>query len=133
VTPKKSAKRKSKAARKKPSPNGNNGRDKSGKFTVGNKGGPGNPHSRQVAAFRSVLMRAFTQEDMEAVAQMLIRKSRAGDMAATKELLDRVMGKATQPIDADINISWGDKTTEEVMEAAAQALRDAGWTVEPPK
>ena len=39
----------------------------------------------------------------------------------------------TDKQDIDVAVSWDHKTTEEVMEAAAQALRDAGWTVEPPK
>jgi len=141
VTPKKAAKgkqtrrQKPKAGKAKPSTNGNNGRDKSGKFTVGNKGGPGNPHARHVAQIRSLFTRKATEqpEVFERLFDKLVEMALAGDLAAIKELLDRVLGKATQPIDADIKINWGDRTTEEVMEAAAQALRDAGWTVEPPK
>ncbi len=35
-----------------PSTNGSNGRDGSGRFAKGNKGGPGNPFARQVVMLR---------------------------------------------------------------------------------
>ncbi len=37
---------------KEPLANGDNGRDKQGRFAVGNKGGPGNPCARRVAQMR---------------------------------------------------------------------------------
>ena len=37
---------------KEPLANGDNGRDKQGRFAVGNKGGPGNPYARRVAQMR---------------------------------------------------------------------------------
>lgn len=134
MTPKKAPKRKSKAARKKPSPNGNNGRDKSGKFAKGNPGGPGNPHARQIAKFRAAALNceAAKPENVEAVMAVLLRKALDGDMAAIKEYLDRVVGKATQPVEADVSVNWRDKTPDEIRAAVADELTKAGYRVEPP-
>ena len=82
-----------------PSPNGDNGRDESGRFTPGNPGGPGNPHAAQVGRLRSALLDAVTPEDMRAVALALVEKARAGDIAAARVLFDRVLGK---PVEADL-------------------------------
>jgi len=38
------------------------GRDSADRFTKGNKGGPGNPFARQVAALRSALLSAITPD-----------------------------------------------------------------------
>ena len=82
-----------------PSPNGDNGRDESGRFTPGNPGGPGNPHAAQVGRLRSALLDAVTLEDMRAVALALVEKAKAGDIAAARVLFDRVLGK---PVEADL-------------------------------
>ena len=82
-----------------PSPNGDNGRDESGRFTPGNPGGPGNPHAAQVGRLRSALLDAVTLEDMRAVALALVEKARAGDIAAAHVLFDRVLGK---PVEEDL-------------------------------
>ena len=73
--------------------NGNNGRDKQGRFIVGNKGGPGNPHAKQVALLRAALLSAVTPEDLHDVIRVLIEKALSGNVSAIKELLDRLYGK----------------------------------------
>ena len=73
--------------------NGNNGRDKQGRFIVGNKGGPGNPHAKQVALLRGALLSAVTPEDLHDVIRVLIEKALSGNVSAIKELLDRLYGK----------------------------------------
>jgi hypothetical protein len=73
--------------------NGNNGRDKQGRFIVGNKGGPGNPHAKQVAVMRAALLSAVTPEDLHDVIRVLIEKALSGNVSAIKELLDRLYGK----------------------------------------
>ena len=73
--------------------NGNNGRDKQGRFIVGNKGGPGNPHAKQVALLRGALLSAMTPEDLHDIIRMLIEKALGGNVSAIKELLDRLYGK----------------------------------------
>ena len=73
--------------------NGANGRDANGRFTTGNKGGPGNPHAKQVAVMRAALLSAVTPEDLHDVIRVLIEKALSGNVSAIKELLDRLYGK----------------------------------------
>lgn len=77
-----------------PSPNG---RTACGQFAKGNAGGPGNPHARRVAALREVLLAAVTEADIRAVAKALVARAKAGEVAAARELLDRLLGKAQPP------------------------------------
>lgn len=78
-----------------PSTNGGNGgdRDARGRFTSGNSGGPGNPHVKAVAAWRSALTRVVSPADIEAVLRKLLECAKAGEPWAIKELLDRCLGK----------------------------------------
>ena len=48
-----------------PSPNGSNRRDSRGRFTRGNPGGPGNPFSRQLTAFRRAVCAAVKERERE--------------------------------------------------------------------
>ncbi len=72
---------------------------KTGRFLVGNPGGPGNPHAARVAKLRSALLRAVTERELRAVVKALVEQARAGNIAAARELLDRVLGK---PVEADL-------------------------------
>ena len=76
-----------------PSANDNNGRDDQGRFAIGNSGGPGNPHAKQVALLRSSLLAAVSPEDLHDVIRVLIDKALSGNVSAIKELLDRLYGK----------------------------------------
>lgn len=76
-----------------PSANGTNGRDRTGRFAAGNPGGPGNPHARRVAALRSAMLGAVTDDDMEAIVSKLIALARSGNVPAAKEVLDRTLGR----------------------------------------
>jgi hypothetical protein len=60
--------------------NGNNGRDKQGRFIVGNSGGTGNPHAKQVALLRGALLSAVTPEDLHDVIRVLIEKALSGNV-----------------------------------------------------
>ena len=76
-----------------PSPNG---RTASGRFAKGNPGGPGNPHSRRVAALREALLESVTESDIRAVSKALVSKAKGGDIPAVRELLDRLLGKGDE-------------------------------------
>lgn len=82
-----------------PSPNGSDGRDSRGRFSAGNPGGPGNPLGSKIARLRSALVSAVTEEDIEAIAKTLITQAIAGDMAAVRELFNRLLGR---PLEADM-------------------------------
>jgi hypothetical protein len=84
-----------------PSTNGGNGRDARGRFTVGNRGGPGNPFARQTAALRRALLAVVTPEDLEAIARVLVERARGGDLVALKLLLLYAVGRPTEAVDPD--------------------------------
>ena len=75
-----------------------NGRTASGRFAKGNPGGPGNPHSRRVAALREALLESVTEADIRAVAKALVSKAKGGDIPAVRELLDRLLGKGDDKV-----------------------------------
>lgn len=76
--------------KKTPSPNGPNGRDRRGRFTKGNGGGPG----QRVAKLREALLRAVTPVDMAAMVKKLITMAKGGDVPAAKLVIERVLGPA---------------------------------------
>ena len=65
------------------SPNGQTAR---GRFAQGNLGGPGNPYARRTAALRSALLDAVTEQDIRAVARALLKRAKAGEIPAIREL-----------------------------------------------
>jgi hypothetical protein len=77
------------------------GRDAHGRFGKGNRGGPGNPFARQVAALRSALLASVTAADIEAVMQGLLRQAKEGNVAAARLLLSYTLGKPAAPVDPD--------------------------------
>lgn len=84
-----------------PSPNGSNGRDENGRFAKGNRGGPGNPHARRVAALRIALLDAVDGEAMRDVVDGLVQRARGGDMAAIKLIFQYTVGKPVAAVDPD--------------------------------
>ena len=84
-----------------PSANGENGngRDsKTGKFTKGWKGGPGNPYSKRIADLRSAFIEAVTEDDLHAIVRMLLEKAKGGDVAAGRLILEYTLGRPAQAI-----------------------------------
>src|SRR5262245_25101507 len=77
------------------------GRDCNGRFTNNNQGGPGNPHARRVAALRSALLKAVTEEDIAAVAQRLLEQAKQGDVASARLLFAYALGKPQAAPDPD--------------------------------
>jgi hypothetical protein len=84
-----------------PSTNGGNGRDGRGRFSAGNRGGPGNPFARQTAALRRAFLAVVTPEDLEAIARMLLERARGGDLVAVKLLLLYAIGRPVEAVDPD--------------------------------
>jgi hypothetical protein len=77
------------------------GRDASGRFTAGNKGGPGNPFARQAAALRVELVNFFNAERFKEIAFILYEKACRGDLAAIKLIYQYVLGKPQPAVDPD--------------------------------
>jgi hypothetical protein len=76
-------------------------RNAKGRFIRNNDGGPGNPFGRRVAELRKVLLRSATEENVERLANMLMEKAFAGDLAAAKLLLHYWIGKPKEVAEPD--------------------------------
>ena len=85
-----------------PSPNGGNGKRKAnGRFAKGNPGGPGNPYARRVAQLRAVIADAVTDEDLLAIVGALVERAKKGDVAAARELFNRLVGRPPEAVDPE--------------------------------
>jgi hypothetical protein len=76
-------------------------RDANGRFASGNRGGPGNPFARQVAALRRIILDNVTDEDLLAITLALKARAREGNVAAAKLLLAYAIGKPASAPDPD--------------------------------
>ena len=82
----------------KPSANGENGRDASGRFAKGNAGGLGNPFARRVSQLRSLIVEELADDDLQAIVRRMVDDAKAGDKAAAKLLLSYAIGKPAEPV-----------------------------------
>jgi hypothetical protein len=82
-----------------PIANGSNGRDRLGRFTRGNPGGPGNPFARQLAAFRRALCQTVSKEDIQCLVRQLLERGKHGDINAIKVLFAYAVGRPTDAAD----------------------------------
>ena len=95
-----------------PSTNGSNGRDSRGRFARGNAGGPGNPNGRKVAELRSALLNAVSRRDVAEIVRKIKQQAKKGDISAARELLDRVLGKASQGVQLELQQPEAEEETE---------------------
>lgn len=106
-----------------PSPNGRDGRDASGRFAAGNNLGRGNPHGSVVNRLRGVLFESVTDDDLKAVVSKLLTMAKSGDLAAIRELLDRVLGKPTAAV--ELELSGGcDSLSTDAARVSLAAIRE---------
>jgi hypothetical protein len=108
--------------------NPNPQRDASGRFQAGNRGGPGNPFARQVAALRQAMLKRVTAEDIERLTGKLLELADEGSIQAIKLVLAYTIGKpqpAPNPdrMDAD---EWNVYTEQAPMKVEAAAVLHAG-------
>ncbi len=76
-----------------------NGRGENGKFAKGHNFSAGKHNSALVAKARelkSALLNAISCKDIQEIAKKLVSKAKKGDVPATKEILDRCLGKPEQ-------------------------------------
>ena len=75
-----------------------------GKFAKGNPGGPGKACLyKDKIKYHDLLLKATTPEKFQKVAEKLLAQAQDGEPWAIKELLDRLMGKPKQFIEADLS------------------------------
>jgi hypothetical protein len=75
--------------------------DDNGHFAAGNKGGPGNPFARQVAALRKAILARLTVETAGEIADTLITRAKSGDVAAARLLFQYALGKPSKGVEPD--------------------------------
>ena len=68
-------------------------RGENGRFLRGNPGGPGSPHSKQVAQLRAALFESLTREDIWAVMRKMRDRALDGDVPAARLLLEYSIGR----------------------------------------
>src|SRR4051812_45594465 len=68
-------------------------RETNGRFAKGNRGGPGNPFGRRMAAMREGIAKAISPEQIEAMMAMVYEMAMQGDLAAVKIILQYAVGK----------------------------------------
>src|SRR5262249_7031837 len=76
-------------------------RGPNGRFTMGNKGGPGNPFGRQLAEIRKRLLTVVPLEELDDILRIVVQKAKAGDMVAAKLVLQYIVGKPVDVVDPD--------------------------------
>jgi hypothetical protein len=76
-------------------------RQSNGRFAKGNRGGPGNPFARQIAAFRACLINSVTEEDMEVIVDKLVDWARYGNLQAIKLLFSYLLGTPKPVVEPD--------------------------------
>lgn len=76
--------------------------DDKGKFAKGNKGGPGNPYAKKAHELKVAAYAAVTGEDMTAIVRKAVEQAKKGDKAAREWVTDRLLGKATQHVEATV-------------------------------
>ena len=72
-----------------------------GRFTLGNKGGPGNPFARQIAEIRKRLLNTVPGEALDKILLAMVEKAQAGDVAAAKLVLQYTVGKPAEAVHPD--------------------------------
>lgn len=77
---------------KKPTAN-RSGRQANGRFAVGCKPGPGNPHVDSLARLRAEMLKTVTPKRLGSVIKKLVELAEGGDLKAIDMLLNRVLGK----------------------------------------
>jgi hypothetical protein len=100
-------------------------REPGGQFAKGNKGGPGNPFARQVAALRKAILDSITLEDIGAIVNKLKEMAIAGDLGAAKLLFAYAIGKpqpAVQPDHLDVEEWEKLKATAFLMKELPRAM-----------
>ena len=98
--------------------NGVSGRNKkTGQFVTGNSGGPGRKPGPQ-PRYRGALIRCVDQEPFGQIVAQVIKAAKAGEPWALREMLDRTLGKASQPIEGILGVYAVQPTDEDVAAAA---------------
>lgn len=84
-----------------------NGRNRSGQFGEGNQCAAGKHNVKTVNKSRELkeaLLEAITKKDMKLIVKKLVKQAKNGEIAASKELFDRVLGRPLQTHEVDVEV-----------------------------
>lgn len=97
------------AGKREPKDNGGNVHDlTTGKFLVGNPGGPGRGKSNRHILVNRLMDEEVTDKRAATIIAKWLTLAEAGEQWAVREFLDRTLGKAHQTIDATVAVSLAD-------------------------
>ena len=88
-----------------------------GQFVKGWKGGPGGKVGTQ-RRYKEAMLRCVTEKTFEDILGKVISAAKKGEAWALKEMLDRTLGKASQPIEGILGVYAVQPTDEDVAAAA---------------
>jgi hypothetical protein len=94
--------------------NGQDGRDEQGRFTKGNKGGPGNPFAGSVAKLRKAALAVISEDDMQSVFRVLLLRAQGGHLPAMKLLFAYTIGLPVKTVDPDEVLELEEEIAEAV-------------------
>lgn len=80
---------------------GDAGRDRRGRFSKGNPGGPGNPFGRQVALLRAVALTCVGAQDIQEIMTTMVVLAKEGSVTAARFVFTYTVGKPVSPADPD--------------------------------
>ncbi len=104
--------------------NGDDRHPASGRFLPGNQAAVGRRSgiAERSAALREALFRAVKPKDLEAVVAKLVELAQGGDVAAARELLNRMVGKAVETVVADLEHRQAPELSPEDEAIAARII-----------
>lgn len=73
-------------------------RAKDGKWLAGIGGGGGNPYVKSINHYKALIGAAVSDEDVVAIVQAMVERGKAGDIAAAREIFDRLVGRPKQEV-----------------------------------
>jgi hypothetical protein len=103
---------------------GATGRESNGRFAKSNRGGPGNPFARQVAAFRACLLNSVTQDDLKEIVYQLLELAKDGELQAIKLLFSYLLGTPKPVVEPD-ELDLHEMHLAHQTALAAEALQEA--------
>ena len=78
-------------------------RDEKGRFQPGNPGSPGRPPKATEDSILDAFKRALTEEELDAIAQQIVKQSRQGQTKSLRVLLEYLIGTPVQRNRVDVS------------------------------
>jgi hypothetical protein len=103
------------------------GRESNGRFAKHNRGGPGNPFARQVAAFRACVINSVTEDDLKEIVYALLEEAKDGNVHASKLLFSYLLG-APKPVVEPDELDLQEMRLAHQTALAAKTLQEATST-----